>query len=309
MTPQSKLVTKFAVISLAVTLLLSLIWEFYIEPQLFSTYGGGDIELPLIYHLGHVGAYVGFVGFAVLVLMVVASRLTRELDAKEKDLRKTHAERASFVSDIAHELRTPLAIMRAHLDTLEDRDTAKQMSEEDDRVSRIVEQIMAKSYIDSIEVTADDKVNLCEVVSSVASYMAPLVIKEGRTIEVLGGEEEVFVNANTFSLELALRNLVENAIKYSSRGTTISLEVLAQGHPNDSADFATVQVIDRGRGVPEGQRDLIFERFHRADRRGEGSGLGLSIVRRVADAHNGTIIVEDTPGGGATFSISIPKII
>ncbi|MCW8917038.1 MAG: HAMP domain-containing histidine kinase [Magnetovibrio sp.] len=309
MTPQLKLVTIMAFVSLAATLVVSIIWEFYFEYPLFGLLGWVDSELPIKVQLAHVGVSISLAGFAVvLLLFLLASRLLRELQIKDQSLRQSHAEQASFASDVAHELRTPLAIMRVNLDTLDDPETAKQLSEDVDRISRIVDQVMAKSYIDGIEVTTDDQVDLSEVVSSVATYMAPLVIKEGSTIEVLGGDQEVLVNANAFSIELALRNLVENAIKYSSRGSTITLEVLPQGRKNAPDGFATVQVIDHGCGVPVEERERIFERFRRADRRGNGSGMGLSIVRRVADAHNGCICVNDTPGGGATFGLCLRRV-
>lgn len=88
--------------------------------------------------------------------------------------------------------------------------------------------------------------------------------------------------------------MVENAIKYSARGATITLEI--------SPDHS-VRVIDHGKGVPADQREDIFKRFSRIDRRGGGSGLGLSIVQRIVKAHGGSINLSDTPGGGATFTL------
>jgi len=172
------------------------------------------------------------------------------------------------------------------------------LSEDVDRITRIVEQVLAKSRIDSIEVHSGDTVDLAHISSSIAAYLAPLVIREGRSIEVVGADNPVMINGNTFALEQALRNLVENAIKYSARGSTITLDV---------TDEPSIRVIDRGRGIPLHERELIFERFRRADRRSGGSGLGLSIVRRVVDAHGGEISIEDAPGGGAVFTLRFPK--
>ena len=106
---------------------------------------------------------------------------------------------------------------------------------------------------------------------------------------------------NAFAVEQALRNLVENAIKYSARGSVITIDL-----SQHEGEFQ-LSVIDRGRGVPQEVRELIFERFRRADRRGSGSGLGLSIVRRVAEAHGGHVSVEDAPEGGGAFILLFPQ--
>ena len=102
-------------------------------------------------------------------------------------------------------------------------------------------------------------------------------------------------------MEQAVRNLAENAIRYSSRGSVISF-ALGQ---EDGVPF--ISVIDRGRGIAKEQREAIFERFLRADRRAGGAGLGLSIVKRTIENHKAEIDIEDTPGGGATFIIRFPK--
>ncbi len=138
-----------------------------------------------------------------------------------------------------------------------------------------------------------------EVCRNVATLIAPLAIKEHRSIEVTGGKLPVLVRGDSASLEQAVRNLVENAIRYSARGTVITLNV-------DDRDVPTVKVIDRGRGVAMEQREKIFQRFKRSDRRSSGAGLGLSIVKRTINNHNGEIKIEDTPGGGATFVILFP---
>jgi signal transduction histidine kinase len=110
----------------------------------------------------------------------------------------------------------------------------------------------------------------------------------------------VVVRGNAHALEQAVRNLVENAIKYSPKGGLITTEV---------DDMGTIKVIDRGQGVPMELRQEIFGRFERADRRGDGCGLGLSIVLRTIEAHGGSIEISDTPGGDATFSINISDTI
>lgn len=238
---------------------------------------------------------------SVSMLSILTLRLIRELKARDNSLHRAEEERLSFAADAAHELRTPLAILRAHIDSLDINDTTRQLRDDVDQISRIVEQVLVKSRIEAIEVKADETVDLSQLIKDLAAYIAPLVIKEGRSIEVLGADKPIDINANAFAIEQALRNLVENAIKYSSRGSTITISLINQGNEYQ------LRVIDRGRGVPQEARELIFERFRRADRRGAGSGLGLSIVRRVAEAHGGRVSVEDAPEGGAVFILHFPR--
>lgn len=238
---------------------------------------------------------------SVGVLSVFIIRLIRELKARERSLQRAEEERLSFAADAAHELRTPLAILRAHIDSLDVNDTTRQLRADAEQISRIIEQVLAKSRIEAIEIKPDETADLSKLCQDMAAYIAPLVIKEGRSIEVLGAERPLVINANAFAIEQALRNLVENAIKYSARGSLITIELARL------VDEHQLRVIDRGRGVPPEVRELIFERFRRADRRSSGSGLGLSIVRRVAEAHGGSVSVEDAPEGGAIFTLHFPS--
>lgn len=298
MAVRSNRIWMMALISLGVAFALSMIWEFVLIVPLFRLFGWEDIVEPVISRWGHVAVAMVFTALAVSILTILSMRLTRELKVKEQVLRQKDEERLSFTADVAHELRTPLAVLRAHLDTADDTEMTSQLVLDVDRITRIVEQVLAKSRIETIEVQPGEEADLSAVCSSMAAFLAPLVIKEGRSIEVVGADQPVLINGNAFALEQAVRNLVENAIKYSARGSTITIEV---------SKTPSIRVIDRGRGVPLKDRELIFERFHRADRRSSGSGLGLPIVRRVAQAHGGKVAIEDAPGGGAVFILNFPR--
>jgi signal transduction histidine kinase len=115
-----------------------------------------------------------------------------------------------------------------------------------------------------------------------------------------GSDASVWVNGNPEMLSRAIRNLVENAINYSPPGTTVEIVVESSG---------MVRVLDEGPGIKEDERELIFQRFWRRDRRRTGNaGLGLSIVQRIADTHAATISVENRPTGGANFSLSFARV-
>lgn len=287
----------YAILSVLFTLVVALLWEFAFEAGRIFYVGASHVNESDVSHWMHILVIVLFSSISASVLAFFGLRLIRQLKAREHSMHVAEEQRLAFAADAAHELRTPLAVLRAHIDSLDRNDTTHQLLADVDHITRIIEQVLTKSRIEAVEVKPDEKVDLATLSQDLAVYIAPLVIKEGRSIEVIGAELPAMINANAFAVEQALRNLVENAIKYSSRGSTITIEVL-----REAAEYQ-LRVIDRGRGVPEEARELIFERFHRADRRGVGSGLGLSIVRRVAEAHGGRVSVEDAPEGGAIFTL------
>ncbi len=221
----------------------------------------------------------------------------------EKALRESEERHRHFAADVAHELRTPLAVLRTHLDNLSDSKEVQSLRQDVDNMSRLVAQLLAATRIETFTPEdAQNDVDLREVCRNVATLIAPLAIKEHRSIEVTGSQGAVFVRGNSGTLEQAVRNLVENAIRYSARGTIITLNV------EEEEDAPTLKVIDRGRGIALEQREKIFDRFKRSDRRGGGAGLGLSIVKRAVEGHNAEIEIEDTPEGGVTFVIRFPAI-
>lgn len=287
----------YALSAVLITFVLALLWEFAFETGKVIDVGLSHVIESDVSRWLHVLVIVLFSSLSASVLAFFGLRLIRELKAREHSMHVAEEQRLSFAADAAHELRTPLAVLRAHIDSLDRNDTTHQLLADVDHITRIIEQVLTKSRIEAVEVKPNETVDLAKLSQDLAVYIAPLVIKEGRSIEVIGAELPAVINANAFAVEQALRNLVENAIKYSSRGSTITIEVLRE------ATEYQLRVIDLGRGVPKEARELIFERFHRADRRGVGSGLGLSIVRRVAEAHGGRVSVEDAPEGGAIFTL------
>ncbi len=215
----------------------------------------------------------------------------------EEALRESEERHRNFAADVAHELRTPLAVLRSHVDSIESSAAARSMRHDVDAMARLVEQLLAASMLDSLAIEPGDEADLHKICTDVAAYLAPLAIQEDRSIEVTGCDGPVRVKGNADALEQAVRNLVENAIRYSARRTVVTIEV---------SEDATVRVIDRGRGVPASIRSKVFTRFMRADRRTGGAGLGLSIVQRTVEAHDGTIEVGDNPEGGAVFTLRLP---
>lgn len=206
-------------------------------------------------------------------------------------------QQREFTADAAHELRTPLAILLVRLDGMADRAVAAELREDVERMNRLVGQLMAVAQLEALSASPDESADLQTLVADVASSLAPLAIRRDRSIALIGEERAVRVRGNADALRQAVRNLAENALQHAPAGSTVELEVT--GEP-------AVHVIDRGPGVPPDLRDHVTQRFWRGDRRkGEGAGLGLAIVTRIATVYGGQLTVADAPGGGARFSLRL----
>jgi signal transduction histidine kinase len=204
-----------------------------------------------------------------------------------------------FTADAAHELRTPLTILRTRIDALADQGVSKALHKDIDGMARIVNQLLDIAELETLSIDPLEKADLRAICAEVAEFAAPLALAQGKNIALSGRDGPVWVNGNAEMLSRAIRNLVENAINYSPPGTTVEIVV---------EDGGTVRVLDEGPGIKADERELIFRRFWRRDRRRtEGAGLGLSIVQRIADAHAATISVENRPTGGAKFSLSFAR--
>jgi signal transduction histidine kinase len=202
-----------------------------------------------------------------------------------------------FTADMAHELRTPLAIVRARVDSLEPGPVRDALRSDLVNMTRTVNQVLDIAELESFIVDERARADLHEVCADAVGFMAPLAIDRGKTLALTGDAGPVWVHGHGEALFRAVRNLVENAIRHTPAGATIEVEVGEQG---------TVRVLDDGPGVPLADRESIFRRFWRRDRaRSGGRGMGLAIVARVAAAHDGSVSVEDRPGGGAVFTLRL----
>jgi signal transduction histidine kinase len=200
-----------------------------------------------------------------------------------------------FTADAAHELRTPLSILRTRLDVLEDKQMGQALRQDVDGMAHIISQLLDIAELDALVVDPLEKADLQAVTAEVAEFVAPLALAQGKDVALLGTTGSVWVKGNSEMLSRAIRNLAENAINHTARGTTVEFLVEENG---------TVSVLDQGPGIAEDERNLIFQRFWRRDRRKAGStGLGLSIVQRITELHSATITLENRRPAGARFSL------
>ena len=204
-----------------------------------------------------------------------------------------------FTADMAHELRTPLAIMRARVDLLEPGPVRDALRTDLVNMTRTVSQVLDIAELESF-VVGDAKADLHAVCAEAVGFMAPLAVDMSKTISLTGAEGPVWVRGHAEALFRAVRNLVDNAIRHTPGGGSIEVHVSADG---------VVRVIDDGPGVPEAERDSIFRRFWRRDRtQAESRGLGLAIVARVAETHDGSVTVDNLPDGGAVFTLRLRPV-
>jgi len=220
--------------------------------------------------------------------------MKRAMEALKKSI-TTHRE---FASNVAHKLRTPLAVLRANLDNLGSDKEVEGLKNEVDTLARMVEQLLTLTRYEHFVLPSDAKCDLYGITVDVISSLAPLAIKEDRTLELDGDTGVIMIHGDGGAIEHAVRNLIENAIKYSARGTAVQVKL--------EKESAAIRVSDEGRGIPFEDRARLFERFTRTDRRGAGAGLGLHIVKTIADIHDAQVSIGHSASGGAEFSLIFP---
>lgn len=261
-------------------------------------------ELRPIAHVAAVAETIGPHGGGVRLpdrfvpreILPLIDTVNRALDRLERTLQ---AQR-EFTADAAHELKTPLAVMRAQIDAMTpDADTAA-LRDDVDRMSRLVTQLLRLAEADQLAVPPDAVCDLAAVARDVAAGLAPLALARGRSLALAGAEEPVWVRGVAAPMAQAIRNLTENAIKHSPPGTTVEIRVTPTG---------AALVRDHGPGISEAERAHVFKRFWRKDRNAEdGAGLGLAIAAKIVEAHGGQLSVSGAADGGAVFAIDLVLI-
>jgi two-component system phosphate regulon sensor histidine kinase PhoR len=237
-------------------------------------------------------------------------------------LRRMERVRRDFVANIGHELRTPLTSIKLLAETLTSgavddpattRDFATQIEREVDHLAQLVDELLDLSMIESGETTLTlEALDPEEVVAASVERIAPVAERREVSVRRLRPPaEDVRALADPGRIGQALLNLAHNAVKYSRHGG----EVRIGWQAND--DRVRFTVADDGIGIPDAHKARIFERFYKVDRSrardpdaehlGGSAGLGLAIVRHIAEAHRGSVGVESEEGVGSTFWIEVPR--
>jgi signal transduction histidine kinase len=216
-------------------------------------------------------------------------------------LEDAFASQKAFISDAGHELRTPITIIRGHLDVMGDdpkdrRETLELVSDELDRMSRLVNDLLLLAKATRPDFLQPETVDLDELTRELFAKASALGRRDWRLASVGRGR---FI-ADRQRLTQAIMNLSQNAAAHTADGDAIELGSASDG------DIVRLWVRDTGPGIPPDDHERIFHRFVRLDRAGEGGGLGLAITAAVAQAHGGRVEVESEPGAGARFAVIIP---
>ena len=227
------------------------------------------------------------------------------------EARRLDAVRRDFVANASHELKTPAASIRAAAETIsraavDDPDVvprfAAQLERESVRLSRIVSDLLDLSRLEGGSDLAED-VALDAVVRDECERLGDAAREAGVSIDV--DLRPVRVRGSARDLGLLVRNLVDNAVRYSGDGGVVTIRVQA------GDEEAILRVSDTGIGIPTRDLPRIFERFYRVDRARSretgGTGLGLAIVRHIVENHDGEIDVRSELGNGTTFEVRIPS--
>lgn len=202
-----------------------------------------------------------------------------------------------FMADAAHALRTPLAVLTARLDMLDEQPDVAALRHDADRVTRMVGQLLRMGRLEGLPLDVTQPVDLRAVAVEAISGLVPLGLQ--RQIEIALGEcaSPVLVRGNHAALVLALTNLIENALAHTPAGSAVEIAITPP---------AIISVLDRGPGVPVESRERVFKRFERGPASSKGgAGLGLAIVTEIAAAHGATVRVTSRDGGGAAFVLSL----
>lgn len=229
-------------------------------------------------------------------------------------LKQTDQIRRDFVANVSHELRTPLSIFRGNLEALledehlgreESRHIFSVMKRHSDRLTRLVEDLLALARLEAKETTLQlAPVDTADFLNRVARDWTKRLAKKNLTLDLQTSDPLPALRADEFRLEQVMHNLLENAVNYSREGGHIALRAGAQDR------HVVFSVSDQGAGIPAADLPRIFERFYRADKarsRQLGStGLGLSIVKHIAQLHGGKVMAESELGRGTTIHVSLP---
>ena len=219
-----------------------------------------------------------------------------------------------FTADASHELRTPLSVIRGigEMELGQTRTPAEykeaigSMLEEVDRLTRLVDTLLRLSYGDAGTVrVVRESVDLGQLTRDIVSSLGILAEERGQQLQI-DVADSVFVAADRLVLREAITNVVDNAIKYSPKGSAIVIRVRVDGRR------AIVEVVDRGPGIAAEHRERIFDRFFRVDegrsRDSGGTGLGLAIAKWAVEVNGGTICSENGATGGSVFRIVLPAV-
>lgn len=233
------------------------------------------------------------------------------------EIRKLENLRNDFVANVTHELRTPLTLISGFVETLqqdhkldaEEQKTALSIIElETERLKRLINDVLTLSEIENMQTgTGTKRFNAMMEIREVMEWLRPLAQEKSIQVTLKPYDDPIMIQANPGWFRQMLANLLENAIKYTPESGWVNVEVRVIEH------VLQVMIQDNGIGVPDEEKELIFQRFYRANRNRSrevgGTGLGLTIVQHIVSEMKGTIEVTTPERGGSLFRVCLPGVV
>jgi signal transduction histidine kinase len=255
------------------------------------------------------------ISFGTLLLLGASAAMVALSSQRARRLAAQHVE---FVAGVSHELRTPVAVVCSAGENLADglvRDPAEvrvygaTIRDEGRRLAEMIEQVLEFAGIDSFERRrAREPIAAASLIDEAVKACAATIADGGIEVELRIAPALPLVLGDHAALRRALQNLIQNSARHAAAGHWIGLS--AEAGRAGRADVVRITVRDHGPGIPPSEQGRIFQAFYRGRQAlaagVSGSGLGLSLVQRIMDAHAGAVEVESTPGAGSAFSLVLP---
>ena len=229
-----------------------------------------------------------------------------------EDLKGLENLRKELISNISHDLRTPIASIQGYAETLILKKDSIEPEEKEkylgviykncENLQQLVTNLFELSKLETNQVILKrEPFSIGELVHDVANKYRILSQKKGVSINTIVSKDTPVVEADILLIDRVLQNLIDNAIRFCKDGDTINIEINAT-----SVEQVAITIADTGEGIPRDHIPHIFDRYFKKDERGGSSGLGLAIVKRIIDLHESSIDVKSVVGKGTSFRFSLP---
>ena len=260
-------------------------------------------------------APIAAAGALIVLLLALRARGRTELELENRQLVRINEEKSHFVAQVSHELKTPLTSVIAFTDILtKNPDTAfsdrqsthlNVIKRNADYLRLLVDDLVDVSQLESGQINIEYKeVDLDRLLEDLRTSFGPIVERKSQSIEIVPSKNSFVLRGDHLRLLQVLSNLIANASKYSSSGTTITVTVTT------NSDVLTISVKDQGDGMTEVDKDRAFEKFYRGKsvniQSQSGTGIGLAVSKGIVEAHAGSITIQDAVPNGAMVVINLP---